>query len=128
MYYTDTPVLTYNRDLCPGDFQIFTCEIRDSSRLVWKNDQYIGANGSQLEFLSDEPMGTIKFSDINSGVSANLTENFVENGVKVLKCQLIISKLLYHTNDIEVICINVDLKTKNSFQLRRSGKNEIMIR
>ena len=102
--------------MCPGDFQIFSCEVRDSSILAWENDQYIGQHGTQLKFLSAEQAGTVKFSEVN-GVFANLTENYYENGVAVLKSQLSISDLQYHPDNLEIRCVNVDLGTENSYGL-----------
>lgn len=116
----DIPLLmSSGGNMCPGEFWNFTCEIRDSSILAWEiqNDQYIGPRGSRLEFLSAEPVGTVKYSEINSGVFANLTKNYLQNGVQVLTCELSISELLYHPDDVEVLCVNVGLDTENTYRL-----------
>ena len=119
LVFLDAPILICDgRNVCPGDFRNFSCEIRDSNILAWENDEYIGGHGSRLEFLSAEPVGTVKFSEVNSGVFANLTENYDENGVRVLRCQLSISEFQYHPDDVEVVCVNVGLSTENSYGLR----------
>ena len=112
----DTPVLTCDGPVvCPGQFRSFNCEIRDSIILAWENAEYIGPHGNRLEFLSTEPVGTVKVSEINSQVIANLTENYVQNGVQVLKCELMIYEFSYHPDTINVMCVNVALDTENSY-------------
>ena len=119
---TDTPVLTCGgRVVCPGQFRNFSCEIRDSIILAWENDEYIGSHGNRLEFLSAEPVGTIKVSEVNPGVFANLTENYVQNGIQILKCELIISEVTSLSNSISVICVNVGLDTEGSCSVRVNG-------
>ena len=119
LYYIETPVLTCDgRTVCPGDFRNFCCEIRDStSILAWENDEYIGAHGSWLEFLTIDPVGTVKVREINTGVFANLTHNYDENGVRVLKGELSISDFLHYPDAISIICLNVVLGTENFYGL-----------
>ena len=62
-------------------------------------------------------MGTVKVSEINTGVFANLTHNYAENGVRVLKGELSISDFLYYPDAINIICLNVGLGTENSYGL-----------
>ncbi len=107
--------------VCPGQFGSFNCEIRDSIILAWENVEYIGSQGHRLEFLSTEPVGTIKVSQVNPGVFANLTESYIQNGIQILKCELTISKFSYHPDDISVICVNVGLDTENSYRVQVSG-------
>ena len=106
--------------MCPGEFRTFGCEVRDSNVLAWENDQYIGPHGSRLEFLSAEPIGTVKYSEINSGVFANLTENYIQNGIRVLNCQLSIFEFFYLPDayTMEVVCRNVGLGTDDSYELQ----------
>jgi hypothetical protein len=66
-------------------------------------------------------VGTVKVSPVNPGVFANLTENFVQNGVQVLKCELNISQFSYHPDDISVICVNVGLDTEDSYRVQVKG-------
>ena len=106
--------------MCPGQFRNFSCEIRDSVILAWKNDEYIGPHGNRLEFLSTEPVGTVKVSDVNPGVFANLTENYVQNGIRILKCELNISEVSY-LSDFSVVCVNVGLNTEGSFSVTVNG-------
>ena len=125
MYYIDTPVLTCdNQVACPGQFRNFSCEIRDSIILAWENDEYIGPHGNRLEFLSTEPVGTVKVSEINPGVFANLTENYVQNGIQILKCELNISEVSYLSDFISVVCVNVGLDTEGSYRVRVNGTYE----
>ena len=124
MYYIiiDTPVLTCDGQVaCPGQFRNFSCEIRDSIILAWENDEYIGLHGNRLEFLSTEPVGTVKVSEVNPGVFANLTENYVQNGIQLLKCELKISKFSYHSDVISVVCLNIGLGTESSYRVRVNG-------
>ena len=107
--------------MCPGQFRNFSCEIRDSIILAWENDEYIGPHGKQLEFFSTEPVGTVKVSEVNPGVFANLTENYVQNGIRILKCELNISEVSYNSDSISVICVNVDLDTEDSYRVRVNG-------
>ena len=121
MYYIDTPVLTCDDGVvCPGQFRNFSCEIRDSIILAWENDEYIGPHGNRLEFLSTEPVGTVKVSKVNPGVFANLTENYVQNGIRILKCELNISEVSY-LSDFSVVCVNVGLDTEDSFRVTVNG-------
>ena len=118
----DTPVLTCDSQaVCPGEFRNFSCEIRDSIILAWENDEYIGPHGNRLEFLSTEPVGTIKVSEVNPGVFAYLTENYVQNGIRVLKCELNISEVSYDSYSINVICVNVGLDTEGSYSVIVNG-------
>ena len=122
-YTTDIPLLTCDNEIvCPGQFRNFSCEIRDSIILAWENDEYIGPQGSRLEFLSTEPVGTVKMSEINHGVFANLTENYVKNGIRVLKCVLSISEISNHLNIINVVCLNVGLDTESSYEVQVDGE------
>ena len=66
----------------------------------------------------------VKRSEIISGVFAILTENYEQNGVRVLTCQLV---LLYRLDGENLTCLNVDLNTKNSFELRTNGKQSVII-
>ena len=107
--------------MCAGQFQNFSCEIRDSTILAWESDEYIGPHGKRLEFFSTEPVGTVKVSEVNRGVFANLTENYVQNGIRILKCELYISEFLYHSDAINVTCVNVGLNTEDSYRVRVIG-------
>ena len=107
--------------MCTGQFRNFSCEIRDSVILAWKNAEYIGPNGDRLEFLSTEPVGTVKFSEINPKVFANLTGSYEQNGVQVMKCDLSISEFLYNPDTVDVVCVNVGLGTEDSYEVTVNG-------
>ena len=107
--------------MCPGQFRNFSCEVRDSIVLAWENNEYIGPHGNRLEFLSTERVGTVKVSELNSGVFATLTENYVQNGIQILKCELSISEFSYHSDIISVVCRNIGLDTEYSCRVRVNG-------
>ena len=109
--------------MCPGEFRTFLCEVRDSNVLAWENDLYIGPHGSRLEFLSAEAVGTVKHSEINPAVFANLTENYIQNGIRVLNCELSISDFFYFPESYttQVVCRNVGLSTDDSYELQVNG-------
>ena len=89
--------------------------------LAWENDEYIGAHENRLELLLTEPVGTVKVSKVNPGVFANLTENYIQNGIRILKCELYISEFSYHSDAINVTCVNVGLNTEDSYRVRVNG-------
>ena len=121
LYYNNNirPVLTCGgRVVCPGQFRNFTCDIRDSVILAWENDEYIGPHGNRLvqEILLTEPVGTVQVSNVNPGVFANLMGNYVQNGIRILKCEFNISEVSY-LSDFSVVCLTVGLDTELKIHL-----------
>ena len=59
-----TVVLEYSlekgQSACPGENIIFTCIVRESEILKWSSDEYIGINGAELDFNTNDTEGREK--------------------------------------------------------------------
>ena len=94
--------------ICPGGTVVFTCTTTGSSTLVWQSEEYIGS-GSQLEFRSIDPIGTLRNSTSHPDTVANLTAN----GPLILTSVLrIVSSST--TPNVSASCINAGGETSTS--------------
>ena len=77
------------RFACVNSTVIFTCEVRGSEGIVWRSDAYIGSGNNELGYsaqLQKDVGETLLASD--GQTVANLTRNYIENGVIVLESTL----------------------------------------
>ena len=98
----------------------FACEIRGSEVLGWESSHFIGSG--QIQFASYEEIGTIKNSEINSNVRANLTGNEMRNGVRVISSNLSISvSSVSLLRQSLIVCLNTGLNTRDSTEVQVTG-------
>ena len=68
---------------------IFTCEVRGSEGIAWRSDAYIGSGNNQLGYSAQfKDVGDILSASNNGQTVANLTREYIENGVLVLESTL----------------------------------------
>lgn len=87
-----TSTLREGSHACEGEEVVFTCTVRDSSGLqilvlAWSSDEYIGS-GDLLQFTTENMLGTNDTSTIDGNVTATLTRNTIDNGVRILESTL----------------------------------------
>ena len=105
------------QNLCPGEEVNITCEARESSLIAWASDDYIGADGVQLEFILFDSIGTTRTSSMNPNTVATLINKTVEEGVHVLVSQLRIRTMSQFLNS-SVTCIDVSSGTWYTITIR----------
>ena len=75
---------------CVDSMVIFTCEVRGTEVIAWRSDAYIGSGNAQLGYIAQfQDVGDI-LSASNGQTVANLTRNYIENGVLVLESTLLV--------------------------------------
>ena len=87
-----------------GQSLIFTCVTTGSTIIAWSSEEYLARGGTQLSFLSIDPLGTIMTSSISASF-ANLTMVDTANSDTVLESQLHIMNVSVMSM---VICYNND--------------------
>ena len=73
--------------LCPGQVFTFTCTTQGSQDIYWASDDYIGAGGTQLEFVKSHDIGYTRTSPLHPTTVATLTN---KSDARVLESQLCI--------------------------------------
>ena len=106
---------------CLGEEVVFTCAVNDSSSLpdlfiAWSSDEYIGP-GAFLQFTTNNIRGANDTSMINENVTATLTRNTDESGVRVLE-----SVLRIVAAQASVVTCNVINRAQVSTEFFISGK------
>ncbi|MCG8621744.1 MAG: hypothetical protein MJE68_07065 [Proteobacteria bacterium] len=74
--------------VCPGQEINYTCETRGSQTLAWASDEYIEADGSQLDFATFNTVGDTRTSPVNPNTVATLINKTNETGKVILESQL----------------------------------------
>ena len=87
---TSTSGIKDERFACVNSTVIFTCEVRGSEGIAWRSDAYIGSGNIQLGYIAEfQDVGETLLASDGQTV-ANLTRNFIENGVIVLESTLLV--------------------------------------
>ena len=108
------------QNLFPGDEVNITCEIRGSDALAWTGDEYIGAYGVLLGFISFNSIGVTRTSLMNPNTIATLINKTVVEGVEVLVSQLRITAQSQFFNS-SVTCIEASSGIRNTTRLHVLG-------
>ena len=116
------------REVCPGEYRIFSCETRGSRSLSWMSNEYIGQRGIQLILYKYLPVGTLEYSHKNPNVFANLTFKGYETGVKILRSQLHVT-IPTDTQNTQhsITCLNRGLSTRSTTTVQMSGTFYIIV-
>ena len=85
---TSTSGIKDGRFACVDSTVVFTCEVRGSEGIAWRNDAYIGSGNNQLGYIAGIQNVGDTLPASNGQTVANLTGNFIENGVLVLESTL----------------------------------------
>ena len=107
--------------MCPGDNRTFMCETRGSNTIVWVGTPYIIGTGTDGLMLSGNSGHTI--ATTMGKTTARIVENFLLNGVRVIRSELNITV----TPDIEtdlrhyITCVNYDLNTEYVLAIQMNG-------
>ena len=76
---------------CNGSEVIFTCETRGSETLEWHDGFYLGSENRQIAFVAT--FHNVGETKIIADTVANLTQNSLDDGVRVLVSTLRITAL-----------------------------------
>ena len=118
-------MVPYEQQVCTKNIahnRTYSCTTRGSSKLAWTSAQFIGGDGSRLEFPSFVPLGTIKQSQINRDVKAVLLRNEMIHGVQILTCNLTIPLVFLSSfKTYSIVCLNTGLDTMNGTVINVEG-------
>ena len=106
--------------LCPNQEIIFTCVVKDSLTISWGSAEYIDT-GSTREFGIFNNIGDRHTSQMNPNTVANLTDNRMEDGVRILESTLHIETLASISN-FSISCMR-DNGTTKTIHLQLLGKH-----